>query len=247
MKILVCVSKSPDTTSKIEFTDNNTKFKTEGVQYIVNPYDEWYALVRGLELKEANPGSIVTTITVGGVDSEPIIRKALAIGADGAIRIDSEPTNAYFVANQIANYAKQEAYDLVLLGKETIDYNGAQVGSMLAELLDLPFVSLATKLDIEENTATLERDIAGGTEIIEVNLPLVLSATKGMSEQRIPNMRGIMSARTKPLTVIDAVEQENLTSVISYSMPEAKGECTYIDPENMDELVNLLHTQAKVI
>ena len=166
MKILVCVSKSPDTTSKIEFTDNNTKFKTEGVQYIVNPYDEWYALVRGLELKEANAGSIVTTITVGGVDTEPIIRKALAIGADSAVRIDSEPTDAYFVASQIANYANQEAYDLVLLGKETINYNGAQVGAMVAELIDAQYIPVAAKLDIDGNTATVEREAAGGTEEI---------------------------------------------------------------------------------
>jgi len=246
MKILVCLSKAPDTTTKIAFTDNNTKFNEAGVQYIINPYDEWFALVRALEITES-VGGTVTTVTVGEASDDPTIRKALAIGAHDAVRINAKATDAFFVAKQIAEYAKNENYDIILSGKETIDYNGAQVGSMLAELLELPFVSLATKLDIEGNTATLERDIAGGTEIIEVNLPLVLSATKGMSEQRIPNMRGIMSARTKPLTVIDAVEQENLTSVISYSMPEAKSECTYIDPENMDELVNLLHTQAKVI
>lgn len=246
MKILVCVSKSPDTTSKIEFTDNNTKFKTEGVQYIVNPYDEWYALVRGLELKEANPGSIVTTITVGGVDSEPIIRKALAIGADGAIRIDSEPTNAYFVANQIANYAKQEAYDLVLLGKETIDYNGAQVGAMVAELLDAQYIPVASKLDIDGNTAIVEREAAGGTEeVVKTNLPLVVGSAKGMAEQRIPNMRGIMAARSKKIEVLNPSEDDKLTEIVNYDTPEAKSACKYVD--NVDELVELLHSEAKVI
>jgi len=246
MKILVCLSKAPDTTTKIAFSDNNTKFNDVGVQYIINPYDEWFALVRALEITEAIGGT-VTTITVGEASDDPTIRKALAIGANNAIRINAKATDAFFVAKQIAEYAKNENYDIILSGKETIDYNGAQVGSMLAGLLDLPFVSLATKLDVKDNKATLERDVAGGTEIIELNTPFVLSATKGMSEQRIPNMRGIMAARTKPLTVVEAIEQENLTSVVSYSTPEAKSECKYIDPENMDELVNLLHTQAKVI
>mgnify|MGYP003951373431 FL=1 len=246
MKILVCLSKAPDTTTKIAFTDNNTKFNETGVQFIINPYDEWFALVRALEITEA-VGGTVTTVTVGEASDDPTIRKALAIGAHNAVRINAKATDAFFVAKQIAEYAKNEDYDIILSGKETIDYNGAQVGSMLAGLLDLPFISLATKLDVKENIATLERDVAGGTEIIELNTPFVLSATKGMSEQRIPNMRGIMAARTKPLTVIEAVEQENLTSVVSYSLPDSKSECKYIDPENMDELVNLLHTQAKVI
>ena len=246
MKLLVCISKAPDTTTKISFTDNNTQFNEAGVQYIVNPYDEWYALVRALEITESNGGT-VTTITVGTVADDPTIRKALAIGANDAVRIDAEPKDAYFVAKQIAEYAKDKDYDMILTGKETINYNGAQVSGILAELLNLPFVSLATKLDLNGNSATLERDVAGGVEVVEVNTPFVISAAKGMAEQRIPNMRGIMAARTKPLNVVPAVEQENLTSVVSYSMPEEKSGCKYIDPENMEELIELLHNEAKVI
>ena len=246
MKLLVCISKAPDTTTKISFTDNNTKFNEAGVQYIVNPYDEWYALVRALEITEANGGT-VTTITVGTAADDPTIRKALAIGANDAVRIDAEAKDAYFVAKQIAEYAKDKDFDMILTGKETINYNGAQVGGILAELMNLPFVSLATKLDLNGNSATLERDVAGGVEVIEVNTPFVLSAAKGMSEQRIPNMRGIMAARTKPLNVVPAVEQENLTSVVGYSMPDEKSGCKYIDPEKMDELIELLHNEAKVI
>jgi electron transfer flavoprotein beta subunit len=246
MKLLVCISKAPDTTAKIAFTDGNTKFDENGVQFIVNPYDEWYALVRALELTETTGGT-VTTITVGTNSDDPTIRKALAIGATDAVRIDAVPKDAYYVANQIASYAKTNEYDIILTGKETINYNGAQVGAMIAEILDQPFVSLATKLDVQGNAATLERDVSGGVEVVEVNTPFVLSAAKGMSEQRIPNMRGIMAARTKPLHVIEPVASEELTSVVSYSMPDAKAACKYVDSENAEELINLLHTEAKVI
>lgn len=246
MKLLVCISKVPDTTSKINFVDNNTKFDESGVQYIVNPYDEWYALVRALELVETHGGT-VTTITVGTNADDPTIRKALAIGANDAVRIDANPNDPFFVAKQIANYASNENFDIVLTGKETINYNGAQVGGMVAELLDLPYVSLATKLDLEGEKATLERDVQGGTEVVEVNTPFVLSASKGMAEQRIPNMRGIMAARTKPLKVIPADSQEDLSSVVKFELPEAKSGCKYVDPENMNELVDLLHNEAKVI
>lgn len=246
MKILVCVSKAPDTTTKIAFTDNDTKFSEDKVQYIVNPYDEWYALVRALELKETL-GATVTTITVGTAADEAIIRKAFAIGADEGVRIDANPTDAYFVANQIAEYAKSNAYDLVLLGKETIDYNGSQVGGMIAELLDMPFVSLATKLDVAGSTATVERDIQGGSEVLEVTLPAVISAAKGMAEQRIPNMKGIMAARTKPLNVVAPSNNEQFTAIKKYSLPPAKGACKMISPDNMDELVSLLHNEAKVL
>lgn len=246
MKLLVCISKAPDTTSKIAFTDGNTKFDEAGVQYIVNPYDEWYALVRALELVEANGGS-VTTITVGTAADDPTIRKALAIGANDAVRIDADPTDPYFVAKQIAEYAKDKGYDMILTGKETINYNGAQIGGMVAEMLDHPFVSLATKLEVAGNTATLDRDVSGGVEVVEVNTPFVLSAAKGMAEQRIPNMRGIMAARTKPLNVVPAAAVDTLTEVATYSMPDAKAECKYIDADNMDQLVELLHTEAKVI
>jgi electron transfer flavoprotein beta subunit len=246
MKILVCISKSPDTTSKIAFTDGNTQFDENGVQYIVNPYDEWYALVRGLELKETLGGSL-TIITVGNVADEAIIRKALAIGADEAVRIDVEPKDAYYTAMQIAHYAKENNFDLVLTGKETINYNGSQVGGMLAEALDLPFISLATKLDVTNNVARLEREIVGGVQVVEATLPLVVSCAKGMAEQRIPNMRGIMAARTKPLTVLPAVATDELTTYVEYGLPSAKSAVKMIDPSNMDELVALLHNEAKVI
>jgi len=246
MKILVCISKVPDTTSKINFVDNNSKFDENGVQYIVNPYDEWYALVRALELVESQGGS-VTTITVGSSSDDPTIRKALAIGANDAVRINADPTDPFFVAKQISNYAANEKYDVVMTGKETIDYNGSQIGSMISELLDVPFVSLATKLDVDGTTATLERDVQGGLEVVEVDFPFVLSASKGMAEQRIPNMRGIMAARTKPLKVIDEIEQKALTSVIKFELPNPKTGCKYVDPENMDELVELLHNESKVI
>lgn len=246
MNILVCISKAPDTTSKIAFTDGNTKFDENGVQYIVNPYDEWYALVRALELKESNGGN-VTIITVGTAADEAVIRKALAIGADDAVRIDVNPVDAFEVASQIASYAKENNYDLILTGKETIDFNGSQVGSMISESLDLPYVALASKLDLNGQTLRLEQEISGGIQVLEVNYPAVVSCAKGMAEQRIPNMRGIMAARTKPLKVVPAYASETYTSFESFSLPEAKKAVKLIDPNNMDELVSLLHNEAKVI
>jgi electron transfer flavoprotein beta subunit len=246
MKLLVCISKAPDTTSKIDFTDGNTKFNETGVQYIVNPYDEWYALVRALELKESLGGS-VTTITVGPAADDSIIRKALAIGADNAVRVNAEAKDAYFTAFQIAEYAKAGGYDMVLTGKETINYNGSQVGGMIAEIMGLPYVSLATKLEMNGTTATIDREMKGGVEVVEVNTPFVISAAKGMAEQRIPNMRGIMAARTKPLEVVEPVACDDLTSFTSYTLPEAKSDCKYVDADNIAELVNLLHNEAKVI
>ena len=246
MKILVCISKAPDTTSKIAFTNGNTEFDENGVQFIVNPYDEWYALVRALELKEANGGN-VTIITVGQAADDAVIRKALAIGADDAVRIDANPTDAYYTAMQIATYAKENGFDIVLTGKETINYNGSQVAGMIAEAMDVPFVSLATKLDVNGNTASLEREVTGGVQVVEVNTPFVASCAKGMAEQRIPNMRGIMAARTKPLTVIPAAAIDTLTEFVSYETPNAKSAVKLVDPENMDELVELLHNEAKVI
>ena len=246
MKILVCISKAPDTTAKIAFTDGDTKFDETNVQYIINPYDEWYALVRGLELKEANGGT-VTTVTVGTAADDPIIRKALAIGADNAVRIDAEATDAFFVAKQIAEYAKTEGYDLVLTGKETINYNGSQVGGMLAEFLDTPYFSLASKLDVAGTLATAELDVQGGKQVVEANLPVVVSCAKGMAEQRIPNMRGIMAARTKPLNVVPAAALDCATVVASYEAAPVKAACKYVDADNMDELVELLHSEAKAI
>jgi len=246
MKILVCISKTPDTTTKIAFTDNNTKFNSDKVQYIINPYDEWYALVRALELKETKTGT-VTILNVGAADNEAIIRKGLALGADDAVRIDAEPTDAYFVADQIAHYAKENAFDLILVGKETIDYNGSEVGGMVAALLDVPFVSLATHLDVEGDTATAKREIIGGEEVVEVKLPAVISSQKGMAEARIPNMRGIMAARTKPLKVVPAYPSETLTKVVSYILPPQKSGVKLVDAEHPEELVRLLHDEAKVI
>lgn len=246
MKYLVCISKVPDTTTKISFTDNNTKFNESGVQFIVNPYDEWYALVRALELKETIGGN-VTILTVGRADVEPIIRKALAIGADEAVRIDANSNDSANVANQIAQYAKANSFDIILLGKETIDYNGSVVGGLVAAQLDLPFISLASKLNLNGNTATIEREAVGGTEVVEVDTPFVLSAAKGMAEQRIPNMRGIMAARTKPLQVLQAFTEVNYTQLELYELPKEKGAVKLISPENVEELVNLLHNEAKVI
>lgn len=246
MNILVCISKSPDTTSKIAFTEGNTKFDENGVQYIVNPYDEWYALVRALELKEANGGK-VTIVTVGTAADEAVMRKALAVGADEAVRIDANPVDAYDVSAQIVNYAKEHNFDLILTGKETLDFNGSQVGAMIAEGLDLPYVALASKLDLDGQTLRLEQEVSGGVQVLEVNYPAVVSASKGMAEQRIPNMRGIMAARTKPLQVVPASSTETFTTFVSFALPEEKKECKMIDPSNMDELVSLLHNEAKVI
>ena len=246
MKILVCISKAPDTTTKISFTDGDTKFDESGVKYIVNPYDEWYALVKGIELKEAHGGT-VTTITVGTAEDDATIRKALAIGADDAVRVNVKAEDGGQVAGEIANFAKEGGYDLVLLGKETIDYNGSQVGGMLAEHLDMPFISLAECLKVDGTRATLDKEIIGGIQTIEVDLPLVVSCAKGMAEQRIPNMRGIMAARTKPLKVIESSNASKQTTFVKYTLPAPKSAVKLIDPNNMDELVALLHNEAKVI
>lgn len=246
MKILVPISKVPDTTAKIAFTDGDTKFDENGVQWIVNPYDEWYALVRALEITEAGGGT-VTVINVGGADADPVIRKALAIGATDAVRVDAEPTESYFVAKQIAAYASDNGYDMVLLGKETIDFNGSEVGGMVAEFMNAPYVSLASKLDVNGGSATLDRSIEGGVETVEVKLPFVTSCAKGMSEQRIPNMRGIMAARTKPLNVVPAIGADKMTSFDAFGLPAAKSAVKLVDPENVQELVDLLHNEAKAI
>ncbi len=247
MKILVAISNVPDTTTKIQFTDGDSKFNNAGVTFIINPYDEWYALVRALELKEAGLAEKVTIIHVGLADSEATIRKGLALGADDAVRVDSEGPDAFFVADQIAEYAKNNGYDLILAGKETINYNGSSVGAMIAGILDLPFLSLATKLDIAGNKATVEQDLDSGSQVLECELPVVISCAKGMAEQRIPNMRGIMAARTKPLTVVPANSSASLTSVKSYVLNPGRTSVKILGEDNLDELVNLLHTQAKVI
>ena len=247
MKILVCISKTPDTTAKIAFTDNNTKFAEAGVQWIINPYDEWYALVRAIEIKEKDPSTIIHLINVGAPDTDPIIRKALALGGDEAIRVNTSGHDSFSIASQIAEQAKTGQYDLILTGKETIDYNGSSIGGMVAELLDLPYISLATKLELNGNNATVSREIEGGEEICEVTLPVVISCQKGMAEQRIPNMKGIMGARTKPLKVVEAVTVEELTGVQSFELPAPKAGVKLIAADNTAELVRLLREEAKVI
>mgnify|MGYP000666263671 FL=1 len=247
MKILVCISKTPDTTAKIAFTDNNTKFDTAGIQWIINPYDEWYSLVRAIELKEADASTIIHLVTVGLADAEPIIRKALALGGDEAIRVNADSHDSYFIASQIAAVAKQGGYDLVFTGKETIDYNGSSIGGMVAELLELPYISLASKFELAGVTATVTREIEGGEEVCQVELPLVVSCQKGMAEARIPNMRGIMAARTKPLKVIEPVAADTLTAVADFGLPPAKAGVKLVSPDNVDELVRLLHEEAKAI
>jgi electron transfer flavoprotein beta subunit len=248
MKILVCISKTPDTTAKIAFKNGNTEFEENGVQWIINPFDEWYALVRAIELKEKDPATVLHLVTVGGPDVDPIIRKALALGGDEAIRINATKLqDSFYVASQIAEVAKNGGYDLIFTGKETLDYNGSSIGGMVAEILDLPFISLATKLIVNGTTAIVNREIEGGEEVNEVALPIVISATKGMAEARIPNMRGIMAARTKPLKVAEPVATEELTSVTGFELPPAKAGVKMISPDNMAELVRLLHEEAKVI
>jgi electron transfer flavoprotein beta subunit len=244
MRILVCISKTPDTTAKIAFTDNNTKFAEAGVQWIINPYDEWYALVRALELKEADASTTIHLVTVGSADADPIIRKALALGGDEAIRINTEPTESYVVAAQIAEVAK--GYDLILLGKETIDYNGSAVGGMLAELLDIPYVANATNFQLAGTTATIKREIEGGEETLETSLPVVVSCQKGMAEARIPNMRGIMAARTKPLKVVEPAAVEAMTQYTEFQLPPAKAGVKLVSADNVEELVRLLHEEARV-
>jgi electron transfer flavoprotein beta subunit len=245
MKLLVCISKTPDTTSKIAFTEGNTKFDENGVQWIINPYDEWYALVRAIEIKEQDPTATIHLVTVGEADAEPIIRKALALGGDEAIRINIQSNDSFVVASQIAAIAKEGAYDLILTGKETIDYNSACIGSMLSGLLDLPFVSLANHMQLNGNTASIQREIEGGEETCEVTLPAIVSCQKGMAEQRIPNMRGIMAARTKPLKVVEPIAVQATTTIQAYDLPPAKSGVKLVAADNVEELVRLLKEEAK--
>ena len=244
MKILVCISNVPDTTTKITFTDNNTQFNTAGVQFILNPYDE-IALSRAVELAEGGKGT-VTVINVGEVNTEPTIRKALAVGADDAVRINAKPHDAYFVAYQIAQYAKDKAYDMILTGRESIDYNGAKVAGMIGEFLDIPSVSIIKKLDVDGTNATLEREIEGGKEILSVQFPFVAGTAEGVAEWKIPNMRGIMSARTKPLAVVEPVEVKTLSEIIGYETPAPRGQVKLVPADDVNQLVDLLHNEARV-
>ena len=245
MKILVCITHVPDTTSKISFVDEDKAFDKTGIQFIIGPYDD-YALARAVELKEQQGGSI-TALNVGLVETEPTIRKALAIGADEAIRINAEPKDAFFVAHQIAQVVKEGDYDLILMGRESIDFNGGQVHGMVGELLGIPSVSPVMHLDIEGNIAKLSREIEGGKELLEVELPIVAGCQEPIAEWKIPNMRGIMSARSKPLNVLDPFDDVQKTVVENFMMPAAKSGVKMIDADNVSELVDLLKNEAKVL
>ena len=248
MKILVCISNVPDTTSKINFKDNDSKFDTNGVQFIINPYDE-FALTRAMWFKEKQ-GATVTVVNVGNINTEPTLRKTLAIGADNAIRVDADPTDGFFVAKQIAQIVKNGNYDLILAGKESIDYNGGMVPGMISAILDYNFVNACVLLEIDGTTATITREIDGGKEILSAELPLIIGGQKGMVEEkdlRIPNMRGIMMARKKPLEVVDPIEFDPTTESVKFEKPKPKGTCKIIDKDNLDELISLLHNEAKVI
>lgn len=244
MKILVCISNVPDTTTKITFTGDNTQFNQAGVQFVLNPYDE-IALSRAIELTEGNGGT-VTVINVGEAITEPTIRKALAIGATDAVRINAVAKDAFFVASQIAAYAKDQAFDMILTGRESIDYNGAKVAAMLGELLDIPSVSIIKKLDVDGTTAIVEREIEGGKEVLSIPFPFVVGTAEGVAEWKIPNMRGIMSARTKPLVVVEAVEVAQLSNIVKFETPAPRGAVKLVDATDPEKLIDLLHSEAKV-
>ncbi|WP_282142652.1 electron transfer flavoprotein subunit beta/FixA family protein [Cellulophaga baltica] len=246
MKILVCISNVPDTTSKINFTDNDTKFDTAGVQFVINPNDE-FGLTRAMWFKEKQ-SAIVHIATVGEASVEPTMRKALAIGADEAIRVNAVPTDGFFVAQQLANIAKEGAYDLIIAGRESIDYNGGMVPGIMASLLDINFVNTCISLDVDGTSATALREIDGGKEKIATSLPLIIGGQKGLVEEsdlRIPNMRGIMMARQKKLTVVEPIDALNATQDTKFTKPAAKGAVKLAS--SVDELVTLLHNEAKVI
>jgi len=245
MKILVCISNVPDTTAKITFTDNNTQLNTNGVQFILNPYDE-IALARAIELTDGGKGT-VTVINVGEVNTEPTIRKALAIGAADAVRINAKPHDAWFVASQVAAYVKSNPFDLILTGRESIDYNGSKVAGMLGELLDIPSVSIIKKLDVEGGSAIVEREIEGGKEVLTLPLPFIAGTAEGVAEPKIPNMRGIMSARTKPLQVIEPIEIKTFSEILKYETPSARGQVKLVPAGDVSLLVQLLHEEARVI
>ncbi|OAQ42130.1 electron transfer flavoprotein subunit alpha [Pedobacter psychrophilus] len=244
MKILVCISNVPDTTTKITFTNDNTQFNQAGVQFVLNPYDE-IALSRAIELTDGGNGT-VTVINVGEASTEPTIRKALAIGATDAVRINAAPKDAYFVAKQVAAYAKDQSYDLILTGRESIDYNGAKVAAMLGELLDIPSVSIIKKLEVDGEKATVEREIEGGKEVLTIPFPFVAGTAEGVAEWKIPNMRGIMSARTKPLTVVEAIDVQILSDIVKFETPAPRGAVKLVDAGDPEKLIELLHSEAKV-
>ena len=245
MKILVCMSVVPDTTTKISFTENNTKFNSAGVQFIMNPYDE-LALTKALDIAEP-AGGTVTIIHVGPADSEPSIRKALSMGANDAVRINAEASDAQFVAAQISEWAKDKGFDMILTGRESIDYNGGVVCPLIGGMLNIPSIQVITQLQVNGNVATLERDIDGGRETLTCAMPFTASAQKDLCEPRIPNMRGIMAARTKPLTVVEPVATDNGVQYRSFELPQPKQGVRMISADAPEELIHLLRNEAKVI
>ena len=248
MKILVCISNVPDTTSKINFTNGDTEFDTNGVQFVMNPNDE-FGLTRAIWFKEKQ-GATVHVVNVGGPETEATIRKALAIGADEAIRVNATPTDGFFVAQQLAEIVKEGGYDVVIAGKESLDYNGGMVPGMLAGILGYNFVNSCIGIDVEGTTAKVVREIDGGKETLSVSLPLIVGGQKGIVEEkdlRIPNMRGIMQARTKALAIKEPVATDAKTKAVKFEKPAPKSACKIVSPDNLDELVSLLHNEAKVI
>ncbi len=243
MKILVCISVVPDTTSKITFVENNTQFNSAGVQYILNPYDE-LAITRGLEIAEANGGS-VSIVHVGLVESEPVIRKALSMGADEAIRIDALASDSQHVAEEIAKIASD--YDLILTGRESIDYNGGAVCGILGALLDIPSINVVTRIDYAAGIFTFDRDIDGGRETIRCEGKCVASAQKDLCEPRIPTMRGIMAARSKPLQIIAPQGKGNFATYSNFELPPSKTGVKLIPANEAGKLIDLLKNEAKII
>lgn len=249
MKILVCISNVPDTTTKIKFTSDGKQFDATGVQWIINPWDE-LALTRAMELKETAGGLIdnITVINVGTKDTEITIRKALSVGADHAVRIDAVPTDAYAVAYEIARYVETHPFDLILTGIESSDYNGNAVGGMLAEMLNIPSVSSVSSIEIVDGQLLITREIDGGKQLLNVPTPLVAVVQKGIAkEPRIPSMRGIMAARTKAIEVVNPANVEPLTDYIHFELPQPKGKCKMIPADQIDELIHVLHQEIKAI
>ncbi|WP_407405163.1 electron transfer flavoprotein subunit beta/FixA family protein [Chryseobacterium sp.] len=248
MKILVCISSVPDTTSKINFTADKSAFDKNGIQWVINPLDE-FALTKAIKLQESQ-GATVTVINVGDAGTEPVIRKALAIGANDAVRVNLDPKDSYSTAKEIAAVAQNGGYDLILCGKESIDYNGGSVPGMVAQLMNLPFVNASVGLDVAGSEATAVREIEGGKETISVKLPAIIAGQKGLVDEKdliIPNMRGIMSARTKPLQVVEPTSSEVKVQGVSYDSVPARAAVKMVSADNLDELVRLLHEEAKVI
>ena len=248
MKILVCISHVPDTTSKINFTDGNTKFDTNGVQFVINPNDE-FGLTRAMWFKEKQ-GASVDVVNVGGPETEPTLRKALAIGADSAIRVNTVAKDGFQVAKELVKVVQDGDYNLVIAGRESIDYNGGMVPGMLAQLIKANFINNCISLEIDGEKAKAIREIDGGKETLTASLPLVIGGQKGLVEEsdlKIPNMRGIMQARKKPLNVVEPSASENKTEAVKFEKPAPKGDIKLIDPDNLDELIDLLHNEAKVI